>query len=65
MAIQPLGKLCYSGKLDKCKVNIRYINYTWITRRPIEFVLDFPQSDLDVDVFMDLTLGMWVDGNRR
>ena len=29
----------------------------------IYFVLAFPQSDLDVDVFMYLTLGMGVDGN--
>ena len=31
----------------------------------IDFVLAFPQSDLDVDVFMDLPLVMLVDGNRR
>ena len=30
----------------------------------IDFVLDFTQSDLDVYVFMEITLGMGVDGNR-
>ena len=30
----------------------------------IEFVLAFPQSDLDVDVFMGLLLLMLVDENR-
>ena len=31
----------------------------------IDFVLDFPQADLDVNVFTELTLGMEVDGNTR
>ena len=30
----------------------------------IDFVLAFPQADLDVDTFMDLPLGMGVDVNR-
>ena len=30
----------------------------------IDFLLSFPQSDLDVDVFMDFPLGMVVDENR-
>ena len=34
-------------------------------RISIEFVLYFPQSDLDMDVFMEITLGMEVDKNRR
>ena len=29
-----------------------------------DFLLDFPLYDLDVDVFMDLPLGMGVDRNR-
>ena len=32
--------------------------------RSIDSVLAFPQYDLDVGVFMEITLGMWVDGNR-
>ena len=32
--------------------------------KSIDFVLSFPQSDLDVDVLMGLTLGMEVGGNR-
>jgi len=32
--------------------------------RSIDFVLAFPQADLDVDVFMELPIGMDVDGNR-
>ena len=32
--------------------------------RSIEFVLTFPQDDLDADVFMDLPSGIVVDGNR-
>ena len=32
--------------------------------RSIEFVLSFLPSDLDADVFMELPLGMGVDGNR-
>ena len=34
-------------------------------RRSIDFVLDFTQSDFDVDVFMDLPSGVGVDGNYR
>ena len=30
----------------------------------IDFVLEFNQSDLDVDVLIDLNLGMGVNGNR-
>ena len=30
----------------------------------IDFLLDFPQAYLDVDIFVDLPLGMLVDGNR-
>ena len=33
------------------------------TSRSIDFVLTFTQSDLDVDVFMDLTSGMGFYGN--
>ena len=32
--------------------------------RSIDFVLDFTESELDVDVFMKLPLGMGVYGNR-
>ena len=32
--------------------------------RSIDFLLAFPQADLDVDVLMELLLGMVVDGNR-
>ena len=32
--------------------------------RPIDFVLDFLQSDLDVDVFIELPLGTVVYRNR-
>ena len=31
--------------------------------RSINFVLAFPQSGLDVNVFMEITLGMGVDEN--
>ena len=31
--------------------------------RLITFVIDFNQSDIDVDVFMELPLGMLVDEN--
>ena len=31
--------------------------------RSIDFVLSFPRSDLDVDVFMGLTLEIVVDGD--
>ena len=30
----------------------------------LDSALDFTQGDLDVDVFMDLPLGIVVDGNR-
>ena len=33
------------------------------TITPIDFVLDFPQADLDIYVFMDLSLGMAAYGN--
>ena len=33
--------------------------------RSIDFVLAFPQADLDVDVFTEPTLGMEVDRNTR
>ena len=36
-----------------------------LTSRYIYFLLSSPQADLDVDVFIDITLGMVVDGNRR
>ena len=32
--------------------------------RSIEFVLAFPQADLDVDVFMEIPLVMLVNGNK-
>ena len=35
-----------------------------LPRRSIDFVLAFPQSDLDVDLVTDLPLVMLVDGNR-
>ena len=31
--------------------------------RSIDFVLDFHQDDLDVDIFMEIPLGMGFDGN--
>ena len=31
----------------------------------IDFVLSFPQSDLGVNVFVEIPLGMGVDGKRR
>ena len=34
-----------------------------LPRRSIDSVPTFPQADLDVDVFVDLPLGMGVDGN--
>ena len=51
---------------------------TWIIVRPllaissiheltsisIDFVFDFPQAGLDVDVFMELSVVRGVDGNR-
>ena len=36
-----------------------------LSRISIDFVLAFTQSDVDVYVFMDITLGMGVDGNRK
>ena len=33
--------------------------------RSIEFVISFPEADLDVGVFMGVPLGLVVDGNRR
>ena len=33
-------------------------------RISIDLALAFPQVELDVDVFMELPLGMWVDVNR-
>ena len=33
--------------------------------RSIDFVLAFPQAELDVDVFMDIPLGIAVYGNRK
>ena len=33
------------------------------TSRLIDFVLDFPEAELDVEVFMDLPLGMGVAVN--
>ena len=35
-----------------------------LPRRSIEFVPDFSQYELDVDVFMHINLGMKGDGNR-
>ena len=35
-----------------------------LTIRLIDFVIAFTQYDPDMYVFMDLTLGMGVDGNR-
>ena len=35
------------------------------TSRPIEFLTAFAQYKLDVDVFMDIPLGMGVDGKMR
>ena len=32
--------------------------------RSIDFVIAFPQPNLDVDIFMDVPLGMLVDVNR-
>ena len=32
---------------------------------PIDCILAFTQAELYVDVFMDITLGMVVDGNRK
>ena len=32
--------------------------------RSYEFVLDFPQAELGVDVFIELLLGNVIDGNR-
>ena len=31
---------------------------------PTDFLLAFPQDDLDVDFFVDIVLRMGVDGNR-
>ena len=33
------------------------------TSRSIDFVIDFTQADVDVDVFMNIPLGMVVDVN--
>ena len=35
-----------------------------LASRSIDFVLAFPQSEPDVDVFMDISLGMGVDVNK-
>ena len=35
-----------------------------LTSISIDFVLAFPQADLDLDVFMELFPGIWVVGNR-
>ena len=34
-----------------------------LSRRSIYFVLGFTQADLDVDIFMEIPLGIGVDGN--
>ena len=49
--------------MDSCEVTIRYSKYTELTRISIEFVLDFTKAELDVDVFVGITLGMRVHGN--
>ena len=47
---------------------MRFIIYTAIIHElpsiPIDCILAFTQAELYVDVFMDITLGMVVDGNR-
>ena len=35
-----------------------------LASRSIDFVLAFPQAEPDVDVFMDIPLGMGVDVNK-
>ena len=35
-----------------------------LSSRSTDFVLAFNQYDLDLDVFMDISFGMGVDGNR-
>ena len=40
MGSQILENLCYSEKLDKCEVNIRYRKYTWIFKR-INWLFNF------------------------
>ena len=57
--------LCSSGKLDKCKVPISYRKYTWIANQVNWFVIAFTQADIDVNVFIETSLCMVFDGNRR
>ena len=64
MGSQILLNLFYSDKLDKCKVTIRYSNYTWIAKHINWLCTCLPQAGIDMDVFVDLTLVMGVDGKR-
>ena len=49
-------------------INVRYLSAIESIHefpiRSIDFVIDFTQADIDVNVFMELPLWMVFDGNR-
>ena len=61
MGIKLMKNILPVSKLDHCEIYSININYT-LTIQKINWVFKtFPQADLDVDVFMDIPLGMGVD----
>ena len=57
-------KLVISVKSDKSEVTLRYSNYNELPIMSIDFLLAFTQAGLDMDVFMELPLGMGFYVNR-
>ena len=63
MGSQQLVSLYPSSDFDKCEAHFYYSKLHEFPIRSIDFVLDFTQNDLDVDVFIEIPLGMGVDGS--
>ena len=64
MRSQLLVNICSSVKLDRRNDNLSISSIHRLPSISGDFVLAFPQSYIDMDVFIGIPLGMEVDGNR-
>ena len=58
-----MGNIWTGSWLDKCEVFVRDIKYTWFSNQSNWLFTCLNPKDSDVNLFMDISLGMGVDGN--
>jgi hypothetical protein len=67
MGRQLLGNICACGQLDQYHIRFLLVlsEIVGLESKALDFVLAFPQADLDVPVYMELPAGMEIAGAKH